>query len=274
MTRIGLVAGSSQFPILLAQAARKNGLSVSAVALEGETDPALADLVDSLLWVKIGQLQKAIDFFKEGRITEAVMAGGLNKKNMFRGFDPDARALAVAARLPHLNDDALLRAMAEEFAQDGIKIKPTTEFTPELAAPEGVLTRRSPTAEETADIEFGWRIAKALGAMDVGQCVVVRRRTVLALEAIEGSDETIRRGGRLAREKAVVVKVCKPNQDLRFDLPCVGLGTLAAMSEVKASVLALEAGRTLMFDREEMIAAADREGMAVIARQGEEPCSG
>ncbi|MEW5723284.1 MAG: UDP-2,3-diacylglucosamine diphosphatase LpxI [Thermodesulfobacteriota bacterium] len=262
------MAGKSQFPLLFARAARDKGYRVFALAHEGETLPELGDLVEELLWVKIGQLQKMIDFFKERGVVEAALAGGLTKENMFVNFQPDARALSVAARLTELNDDTVLRAMAEEFEKDGVAIRPSTLYTPELLVPEGVLTRRAPTAAEWADIELGWRVAKTLGTLDVGQLVVIRDRAVLALEAMDGSDETIRRGGRLGREKTVVVKVCKPNQDFRFDLPSVGLGTIEVMKEVRAAVLAVEAGRTLIFDREEMIGAADRAGMAVVARGG------
>ena len=235
------------------------------MAYEGETEPDLEAEVREALWVKVGRLQQTIDYFHERGVTDAVMAGGLTKDNLFANFDPDERALALVARMSDLSDDGILRALAEEYEAEGIRIRPSTMYTPELLAPAGVLSRRAPTDEERADVEFGWRIAKALGDLDVGQCVVVRKLTVLALEAIEGSDETIRRGGRLGRENTVVVKVCKPQQDQRFDLPSVGRGTIEVMDEVKASVLAVEAGRTLMFDREDMLAAADRLGMAVMA---------
>jgi DUF1009 family protein len=237
------------------------------MALEGETDPGLESLVEEMAWVKIGQLQKMVDFFKGRGLTEAAMAGGLTKENMFVNFAPDARALALAARLTQLNDDTVLRAMADEFETDGILVRPSTLYTPELLAAEGVLTRRKPTPAEETDIAFGWRIVKALGELDVGQLVVVRDRVALALEAIDGSDATIRRGGRLGREQTVVVKVCKPNQDFRFDLPSVGLGTIRTMAEVKASCLAIEAGKTLVFDLNEAVAAADEAGIAIVARK-------
>jgi DUF1009 family protein len=225
----------------------------------------LIDLVAEMQWVKIGRLQEIIDFFKDRNVTEAVMAGGLTKENMFRNFEPDERALALVARLTELNDDHVLRAMADEFETEGIVIRPSTTYTPELLAHEGVLTERAPTDAEQADIALGWRVAKTLGELDVGQLVIVRDRAVLALEAIDGSDATIRRGGALGKENTVVVKVCKPKQDLRFDLPSVGKDTIKVMREVKASVLAVEAGKTLIFDRQEMIRSADEAGIAVVA---------
>jgi hypothetical protein len=226
-------------------------------------------MADEILWVKIGQLQRSMDFFKGQGLTQAVMAGGITKENMFVNFEPDERAIGLVAGLGDLNDDKFLRALADDYEAEGISIVSSTILLPELLASEGVLTSRHPSQAELADIEFGWRIAKELGRLDVGQCVVVRNLAVLALEAIDGSDETIRRGGRLAREKAVVIKVCKPAQDVRFDLPSVGLGTIGVMSEVKAAVLAIEAGRSLIFDREAMIAAADRAGITIVARRGE-----
>lgn len=249
----------------MARSARDHGYRLVAVALQGETLPELADLVAEMHWVKIGRLQEMIDFFKARNVTEAIMAGGLTKENMFRNFEPDERALALVARLTELNDDHVLRAMADELETEGIIIRPSTTYTPELLAEKGVLTRRGPTDAEQADIDLGWRIAKTLGQLDVGQLVVVRDKAVLALEAIDGSDATIRRGGALGREKAVVVKVCKPNQDQRFDLPSVGKDTIAVMREVKASVLAVEAGKTLIFDRHEMIRSADDAGIAIVA---------
>lgn len=238
------------------------------MAYDGETDPGLADLAEEVAWVEIGRLGDMFRFFKAHDVGQAVMAGGMTKTDMFGRFRPDEMFLSVMERVGDMNDDHLLRALAEEFEKEGVVIKPATIFTPRLFASEGVLTVRGPGPEEMADVEFGWRVAKSLGELDIGQCVVVRGLTVLALEAIEGTDEAIRRGGRLGREKAVVVKVSKPDQDMRFDVPSVGPETVAVMAEVKASVLALEADRTLLFDREEMIAAADRAGIAIVGRRG------
>jgi len=216
--------------LMVAEAARKQGYRVVAVAHIGDTESSLSDKVDEIVWIKLGQL------------------GQLIKK------------LAI------FHDDDILRAVAKELAKQGIEIVSSTSHLPELSAPLGCLTRRGLTGSEEEDVDFGWKVAKELGRLDIGQCVVVRKKAVLALEAIDGTDETILRGGRLAREAAVVVKVSKPDQDLRFDVPCVGLETLRVMSQVKASVLAVEAGKTLMFDRTEMVAYANKEGISIVSR--------
>jgi DUF1009 family protein len=166
-----------------------------------------------------------------------------------------------------MHDDDILRAVAGELEKEGITVVSSATYLPELLAPSGRLTKGRPRKEEEDDIDFGWRVAKELGRLDIGHCVVVRRRTVLAVEAIEGTNETILRGGSLAKERAVVVKVCKPNQDLRFDLPAVGPETVKAMITVKAAVLAIEAGKTLIFDRDEMVSSADAHGIAIVSRE-------
>lgn len=254
--------------MLFARAARENGVKVYAAAHEGETDPALSDWVEDIQWVRLGQLNRILDFFRTHGIRDAVMAGGITKTKMFN-WRPDLRTLMMVTRMRDLHDDHILRTIAEEFEKEHITIQPSTLYTPQLLAPEGVLSKRKPDKDELRDIEFGWGIAKALGRLDIGQCVVVRNMAALALEAIDGTDATIRRGGALGREKVVVVKVSKPTQDMRFDVPSVGPQTIAVMAEVKASVLAIEAGCTLMFDREEMISLANRAGIAVVARKGE-----
>jgi UDP-2,3-diacylglucosamine hydrolase len=225
----------------------------------------LSDVVEKILWIKIGQLQRLVDFFTTHGVQDLVMAGGITKQNMYTHFAPDERALNLVARLTKLSDDHFLRALADDLETDRLFVRPSTLFAPDLPTPEGILTSRTPTDEEMADVRFGWRIAKELGRLDVGQCVVVRQLAALALEGIDGTDETIRRGGRLGGEKAVVVKVVKPDQDLRFDLPAVGLETIEIMAGVKASVLAVEAHRTLMFDREKTITAADKAGISIVS---------
>ena len=260
---IGLIAGKGQFPLLFAQAARRQGAAVIAVAHRGETDPALAPLVAELLWIHVGQLGKIIRIFKAAGVRQAVMAGGISRGRLFREFRPDWRALSVIRRSGIGQDDRLLRAVADEMEAEGITIAPSTLFMDDLLAPPGPLSRRPPTSDELADIDLGVRAARELGRLDIGQCAVVRRQVVVALETIEGTDATIKRGGALAGPGVVVVKVSKPSQDLRFDVPAVGLTTIATMREVKAAVLAVEAGKTLIFDRPEMQAIADRAGIAV-----------
>lgn len=262
--KIGLIAGKSKFPLIFAQAARSQGLEVVAAAHRGETDPALQEYVAALKWFYVGQLGKIIKFFQAAGVRQAVMAGGISKGRLFTHLRPDLRALQLLSRLRHVGDDGILRGVAAELESAGIAIVSPTLFLTDLLTPAGVLSRRHPTAAEQQDIRFGWKIAKEIGRLDIGQCVVVRRQAVLAVEAIDGTDATIRRGGSLAGEKAVVVKVSKPTQDLRFDVPAVGLDTIAVMADVKASVLALEAGKTLLFDRAAMLQAADRARIAVI----------
>jgi UDP-2,3-diacylglucosamine hydrolase len=260
---IGLIAGKGQFPLLFAQAAREQGAAVIAVAHRGETDPALASLVAELHWIHVGQLGKLIRIFKAAGVRQAVMAGGISRGRLFREFRPDWRALSVIRRAGAGQDDRLLRAVADELQAEGITIAPSTLFLNDLLAAPGSLSRRPPTPAELADINLGVQAARELGRLDIGQCAVVRRQVVVALETIEGTDATIRRGGTLSGSGVVVVKVSKPDQDLRFDVPAVGLDTIATMREVNAAVLAVEAGKTLIFDRAEMLQAADQAGIAV-----------
>jgi len=257
--------------MLVAEAARRRGLRVVAVAHQGETDSALSEKADQVTWVRLGQLGRLIEALKAGGASRAVMAGSIRKRRMFEGVRPDLRGLALMAKMAVFHDDEILKTVAREFAAEGIEIVSSTEYLREMLAPRGCLTRRRPSRTEREDIRFGWRIAKELGRLDIGQCVVVRQMTVLALEAIDGTDETILRGGRLAGGKAVVVKVSKPDQDLRFDVPSVGCDTVRLMDRMKASVLAVEAEKTLMFDKTDMIAAADAAGICVVGyEEGED----
>jgi len=269
---VGMIAGGGQFPLLIAEAARKQGMRVVAVAHLNETDPTLSDRVDDIVWIKLGQLGQLIKAFKQRGVTEALMAGTITKKRMFENIRPDVKGLTIMSKLAFFHDDDILRAVTRELAGEGVHIIGSTRFLPELVAPEGCLTRRRPNRAEKEDIRFGWKMAKALGHLDIGQCVVVRKKTVLALEAIDGTDATILRGGTLAREKAVVVKVSKPGQDLRFDVPCVGLETIRTITRVNGAVLAVEAGNTLLFDRSEMIAEADRNHIAIVALRPDSHC--
>jgi hypothetical protein len=265
---IGLIAGKGQFPLLFAQAARQQGAQVIAVAHRGETDPALESLVHELHWIYVGQLGKIIRIFKAAGVRQAVMAGGISRGRLFKEFRPDWRALSVVRRAGAGQDDRLLRAVAAELESEGITIAPSTLFLDDLMASAGKLSRRAPNQAELEDIGLGLQAAKELGRLDIGQCVVVRRQVVVALETIEGTDETIRRGGILAGPGAVVVKVSKPDQDLRFDVPAVGLDTINTMREVKAAVLAIESGKTLMFNRDEMQEIADRAKIAIWGLDG------
>ena len=260
---IGLIAGGGQFPLLFAEAARKRGHRVIAVAHSNETDPRLDQLADELIWVKLGQLGKIIRHFHEHQVTEAAFAGTITKTRIFHDILPDWKGLTLWNKIDIRLDDSILRAIADVLAEEGIEVIASTRFLGHLLFPEGILSKKRPSNSQMADIRFGWRIARGIGRLDIGQCVVVRERSILAVEAIEGTDAAIRRGGQLAGSGAVVVKLRKPGQDFRFDLPATGLGTITTMAEVKAEVLAVEAGQSLLFDRGAMVAAADQAGMVV-----------
>jgi hypothetical protein len=261
--KIGLIAGKGQFPLLFAEAASRRGLEVVAVAHRGETEPILESLVHQCHWIYVGQLGKLIKAMKQAGVSRAVMAGGVSRGRLFRDFRPDFRALNLIRKAGAGHDDRILRGLAAELEGEGITIVSALLYLEDLLAQPGRLGRRHPTSQELRDIDFGFKIAQDVGSLDLGQCVVVRRQVVTALEAVEGTDDTIRRGGRLAGPGAVVVKICKPGQDLRFDLPAVGKNTIQVMGEVEARVLAIEAGKTLIFDRADMLALADRLGIAV-----------
>jgi len=265
MDVLGIIAGGGKFPIMVARAAKKRGLRVVAVAHKGETDISLANEVDEISWIRLGQFGRLVDVLKKAGAKKAIMAGTIKKKRMFEGILPDLRGLSVMSKILFFHDDGILSTVAKELLEEGIEVINSTAYLPEIVAPEGCLTKRRPSKEEEEDIRFGWRMAKEIGRLDIGQCVVVKKRTVLAVEAIEGTDETIIRGGRLAREGAVVVKVCKPMQDLRFDLPTIGLNTIQTMDRVDAKVLAIEAGKTVIFDREEMISLANKKGISIVS---------
>lgn len=261
---VGIIAGGGQFPLMFARAAHGRGRQVVAVGHQGETAPELETEAERFTWVKLGQLGKIISFFKKHGVTETVFVGTITKTRIFRDVWPDLKGLALWRKIDVRQDDAILRAIAATLEDEGIKVIESTCYLGELLFPAGVLTRRRPGREQGEDIRFGFRMAKEMGRLDIGQCVVVRERTVLAVEAIEGTDAAIRRGGGLGRKEVVVVKVRKPNQDFRFDLPATGVGTIRTMHEAGAAVLAVEAGQSLIFDREAMIREADRAGIVVV----------
>ncbi|MBW1696305.1 MAG: UDP-2,3-diacylglucosamine diphosphatase LpxI [Deltaproteobacteria bacterium] len=268
--RIGLIAGSGQFPLIFTRAAKKKGYSIYAAAYINEADPILGEHVDDLKWLHLGQINRLIKFFKKNGIQQAVMIGGVRKTGIFSDIKPDIKAISLITRLQTSHDDGILRAFSNLLEKQGIKILSSTFLLPELVARAGCWTKRKPSALEKQDIQIGWRMAKAIGRMDIGQCVVVGNGTVLAVEAIEGTDAAIKRGGSFGRGCAVAVKVCKPNQDRRFDMPAVGTQTIQTMCEAGVSALAIEAGKAIVFDREEMVALADKHGIAVVAIEQEE----
>jgi hypothetical protein len=263
-TPIGLIAGGGQFPLLFAEAARSRGRRVVAVGHLSESAPELAETVDALCWVKLGQLGRIISFFKQQGVREAVFAGTITKTRIFHDVLPDLKGLTLWNKIDSRQDDSILRAVAGVLEGEGIKILASTCYLDHLFFPKGILSRKKPTAEQWEDIRFGWRMAREVGRLDIGQCVVVRSRVVMAVEAIEGTDKAIRRGGELAGSGAVVVKLKKPDQDFRFDLPATGAQTIETLAGVRGSVLAVEAGQSLLFDREAMVQAANRAGIVVV----------
>jgi UDP-2,3-diacylglucosamine hydrolase len=268
MDKIGLIAGGGQFPLIFAAKARANGYQVVAAAYRNEADPGLERVVDAQEWFHLGQVKRLLRFFNRHGVTQTVMLGTIQKTRLFTDVKPDIKALSMVASMRHTHDDGILRAFARLLEKEGIHVRASTFLLPELLAPAGIWTRRKPSRDERKDMALGWQIAKEIGRLDIGQCIVVGGGSVLAVEAIDGTDATIARGGDLARGEAVVVKVCKPNQDTRFDIPAIGVTTIETMQAAGARALAVEAGRAVAFDREEMIAAADRYGMAVVALTG------
>ena len=263
--RIGLIAGSGQFPIIFSKAAKSKGFAVYAAAYLNETDPVLKEHVEAIEWMHIGQIKRLIMFFKKNNISKAVMMGAIKKTKMFSDVRPDMKAIALIAKMRHTHDNRILSGFAEILEKEGIKIQASTFLLPDLLAQKGCWTKRKPTRSEKADIRLGWNLAKEIGRLDIGQCVVVGGGSVLAVEAIDGTDATIKRGGKLARGIAVVVKVCKPNQDIRFDVPAVGVQTIKTMHEAGAGTLTIEAGKAIVFDRQEMIDLANKHGISIVA---------
>ena len=265
--KIGIIAGGGQLPLLFAKAASQGGLEIFAAAHEGETDNELVDLVSGLQWVRLGQLGRIIKYFRQQGIDKTVMVGSITKTNIFRDIRPDLKGLGLWNKINVKQDDAILRAVAEGLAKEGIEVVASTGYLPELLFPKGVLTNKKPTRAQQDDIRFGWQMARAVGNLDIGQCIVVRNQTVLAVEAIEGTDAAIKRGGMLGKEKTVIIKLRKPNQDFRFDLPAVGITTIDSLLEAKAAVLAVEAEHALLFDRETVVRLANKSGIVVVGVQ-------
>jgi DUF1009 family protein len=261
---IGIIAGGGQFPLLFIEAAQKAGRRVVVVAHKGETDEEVTKAADAVCWVKLGQLGKVISFFKKEGVGETVFLGTITKTQIFRDVLPDLKGISLWNKIDRKQDDAILRAIAEALETEGIKVLESTLYLRHLLFPAGVITKKRPNKKQRQDIEFGWQNARAIGQLDIGQCVVIRNCTVLAVEAIEGTDATILRGGALAKEDAVVVKVKKPGQDFRFDLPATGLTTIRSLQKVKGAVLAVEAGQSLLFDRELMVEEANKAGIVVV----------
>lgn len=264
MELIGLIAGNGGFPLTFAREARRRGFRVAAVAHHDETDPALEAEVDSVTWVRVGQLGKLIGALKAGGVERTVMAGGINKARSLLSLRPDARGAKALARAAVLGDDNILRAVADEIEQEGISVIPSTIFLESLLAPAGPIAGPAPSPEALEDVNRGFELLTVLGPHDVGQGVMLESGAVLAIEAVEGTDAMICRGAAFAKGQAVVVKAAKAGQDMRFDVPAVGPQTLAAMSESGAGTLAIETGSSIILDRAAFDQQAAGLGIAVI----------
>jgi len=269
--RLGLIAGNGRFPFLVLDAARAQGHDVTVIAAREETFPELADAAArhgaALHWISLGQLGTCISLMKDAGVTHAVMAGQVKHVKIFSGILPDRLLLSVLLRLRSKNTDALISAVADVMRAHGIDLLDSTAFLTPLLARPGPIASRPPTADEEADLAFGRRMADALAGLDIGQTVVVKDAAVVAVEAMEGTDEVIARAGSLAGPGTRVVKVAKPGQDMRFDVPVVGLSTIHAMRDAGASVLSVDAGKTLVFDLPAFIEAADEAAIAVVGRE-------
>ncbi|MFA6029943.1 MAG: UDP-2,3-diacylglucosamine diphosphatase LpxI [Elusimicrobiota bacterium] len=268
--RLGLIAGSGRFPLLVAEQARRAGLEVVALGLPGVTDPALEALVFRLEFFKLGQIDAPVRYLRESGVKKAVMAGKVQHASLFGGVLPDLRAVRLLAGLKDKRTDTVLGAIADEFKKEGIELISSAAYLGHLLPEEGVLSRRKPSAEESADALLGWKAAKALAGFDVGQSVAVQGGAVVAVEGMEGTDAMIARAGEIARShgrapRLTLVKVAKPKQDFRFDLPVVGLDTLASLRGAGAVHLCLEARKTLIFDRPEFLRGADEMGLSIAA---------
>jgi DUF1009 family protein len=266
MDKIGLIAGSSRFPILFARAAKKRGISVYAVALKEETDRGLEKIVDGICWVSLGELGKAVDFFKKEGIKQAVMAGKVHLEHIYnKAINLDGYLKSIFVKIADKRGDTLLLAVAAFLDKIGIKLLDCAIFLKEDIAKKGALTKLSPTREQFEDIEFAKPIIKAIAQLRIGQTIVVKDKAVLAVEAMEGTDKAIERGAAIAKEGAVIVKMSSPRHDMRFDIPLVGPSTIEVMKKACARVLTIEAGRTLLIDKEEFLKLADGAGICVIA---------
>jgi DUF1009 family protein len=267
--KFGLIAGNGQFPFLVVEGAKKQGASLAVVAIREETDKSIEQVADNVVWVGIGQLGKMISFFKNEGVTQAMMAGQVKHVQIFSGALPDVRMLKMLWNLPKRNTDSLIGGVADEMAKEGIELIDSTYLIQDRLSPTGVLTKRKPSDVEQQNIEYGLHIAQEIARLDLGQTIVVRASACVAIEAMEGTDATIRRAGELANGKLTVVKVAKPDQDMRFDVPVVGVPTIEAMIKAGATCLSVTAGKTLIFDRDAVLKLADANKICVLGSPGE-----
>jgi DUF1009 family protein len=279
MPRIGLVAGNGRFPFLALQGARALGHDVTVVAIKEEAFPDLEQAAREahaeLHWVSLGHLGRCIKILKAAGVSQAVMAGQVKHVKIFSGIVPDLTLLSVLTHLKARNTDALISAVADVMREHGIELLDSTTFLSPLLARGGVLTDRAPTEEERADFAFGYVKADGIAAMDIGQTIAVKHKAVVAVEAMEGTDETISRAGYLAGPGVHIIKVAKPNQDMRFDVPVIGIATIQVMRRAGASALSIDAGRTLVMDGDHVLSSANEAGITIVGREREkQPAAG
>ena len=264
--RIGLIAGNNQFPFLFARAARDQGYSIVAAGVRGDTSPFLFFFVDKFKYFKVGELTNLFNYFKANGIKEIIMAGQVNPDNLFNpNVVLDAELTALAQALGNRKTDTIFTAVADRLALEGMILMDSTFLLKKYLSPKGTLTKRAPTVLELADIEFGFTIAKLMGGIDIGQTVGVKEKAIVAIEAMEGTDQAITRGGKIAHQGAVIVKTSKPKQDNRFDVPVIGPRTIETMAAVHASVLCIEAEKTLIIDIEKVVALANKNNICIVA---------
>ena len=263
--KLGLIAGNGKFPFMVLEGARQSGAQVAVAAIREETDPEIERLADRCTWIGIGQLGRMIRFFKDEGVEKAIMAGQVKHVQIFSRAIPDVRMLKVLLKLPRRNTDSLIGAIATELQNEGIELIDSTYFLQDYLPKTGSLTKREPDNREREDVEYGLEIAREIARLDLGQTIVVRAKACVAIEAMEGTDKTIHRAGNLAHGRLTVVKIAKPDQDMRFDVPVVGLPTIEAMIAAGATCLCITAGKTLMFDRDEMIRLANEKKIAIVA---------
>jgi DUF1009 family protein len=263
---LGIIAGNGVYPRLLAAGARKAGVKkIIAAAFTGETDPALEQHVDLLEWMRVGQLNRFLKFFRAQDVHHVIMAGQIAPTNLF-DLRPDWKALMLLGKLKERNAESIFAAIADELANVDVHLLPATTFLENFLAPQGLIAGPKLSRREGDDVDFGWKIGKEIARLDIGQTVVVKNGTVLAVEALEGTNDTIKRGGGLAREGAIIVKVAKPNQDMRFDVPVIGVETIRIATEARVRVIAVEAGKTLLLERDAIVDLARRAKISIVAR--------
>ena len=263
---LGMIAGNGVYPRLLAEAARKAGVKkIIAAAFTGETDAALEQHVDVLEWMRVGQLNRLLTFFRAHDIHHAMMAGQIAPKNLF-DLRPDWKALMLLGTLKERNAESIFVAIADELAKIDVELLPATTFVEDSLAASGLIAGPKLSRNEEDDVDLGWRIAKEIARLDIGQTVLVRNGTVVAVEALEGTNDAIRRGGELASSGAVMVKVAKPSQDMRFDVPVIGVETMRVAAEAKVRVIAVEAGKTLLLERDAIVDLANRSKISIVGR--------